>query len=301
MTMTFSCERCGHRFEVDESLAGKSGRCKQCGHEMRVPSPEFRLAPIAEEAVSLPEPADPLAIDDRQEESIRPSHEHIVTLAPIEEVSEPGNIPEEFLADRAPYELDVKFEPAPSAVSPQASPTLMRARSGWRHQVGKLLAKLGALEEWVYLALMLFWLIAAIALLFELKPLGWTMLGLVVVCSLILLVLGGFEIVVKPFRESPLHGLAVLFVPFYVFYYVATRWQEMRTPFRKAVGALGPLIVLVVLALFTRPIRDWFLHPPPKKDELQGSYAPPASSPSMPRTDLALSPAPFPRERHHEL
>jgi hypothetical protein len=282
MKLTFSCERCGHRFEVDESSAGKHGRCKRCGHEMTVPSPEFSLAPLAEEEAARLEPANQNAMEEAEIKSSGSENDHKVILAPIEETTEPGNIPAEFLADRAPYELDVKFEPPPSAVSPHTSPTLMKARSGWRHAVGELLGKLRAVEDWVYLALMLFWLIGAIAFIFELKPLAWTMLGPLVVCSLILLVLGGFEIVVKPFRESLLHGLAVLLFPFYVFYYVATRWQEMRGPFRKALGALGPLIVLIALALFTRPIRDWFLHPPPKKDELQGFFVLPADSSPMP-------------------
>jgi hypothetical protein len=102
------------------------------------------------------------------------------------------------------------------------------------------------------------------------------MLGVLTICSLILLVLGGFEIVVKPFKESILHGLLVVLVPFYVFYYVATRWKEMKRPFRKAVGAFGPLLILIALALFSRPIRDWFLHAPlPKSpNEATSSLAP---------------------------
>ena len=49
MKITFTCEHCGHQFAVDESLAGKQGRCQNCGKEMDVPSPEFRLQPLAED------------------------------------------------------------------------------------------------------------------------------------------------------------------------------------------------------------------------------------------------------------
>ena len=49
MKITFICEHCGHSFAVDESLADKQGRCKNCGHEMHVPSPEFaRLRQLAQ-------------------------------------------------------------------------------------------------------------------------------------------------------------------------------------------------------------------------------------------------------------
>jgi hypothetical protein len=38
MTFTFSCEKCGKLIEVDESMVGKKGRCKQCGHIFPIPS-----------------------------------------------------------------------------------------------------------------------------------------------------------------------------------------------------------------------------------------------------------------------
>jgi hypothetical protein len=137
---------------------------------------------------------------------------------------------------------------------------------------------------------MAFWLVGAFAFLFELKPLAWTMLALLTLCSLLLLLLGGFEIVIKPFKESLLHGLAVLLVPFYVFYYVATRWKEMKQPFRKAISAFVPLLVVIVLALFSRPIRDWFLDAPPKKEGDESTRSAPADKDRSPRELITLAP-----------
>jgi hypothetical protein len=97
------------------------------------------------------------------------------------------------------------------------------------------------------------------------------MLGALVISSVMLLLLGGFEVFVKPFQESLRHGLAFVLLPPYAIYYVATRWKQMKRPFRKAIGAFGPLIVLLLLALFSRPIRDWFLHAPPKKEDTETS------------------------------
>lgn len=43
--MQFSCPHCGHQYRTDDSVAGKSARCKACGTSFRVPSPHER-API---------------------------------------------------------------------------------------------------------------------------------------------------------------------------------------------------------------------------------------------------------------
>lgn len=45
----FSCQKCGKKFSVAESLAGKSATCKACGEKLKVPgSPEvpLMLAPV---------------------------------------------------------------------------------------------------------------------------------------------------------------------------------------------------------------------------------------------------------------
>ena len=65
--------------------------------------------------------------------------------------------------------------------------------------------------------------------------------------------------------------MAFVLIPPYAIYYVATRWKQMKRPFKKAIGAFGPLIVLLLLFLFIRPIRDWFLHSPHKKGETETS------------------------------
>ena len=42
--ITFSCTSCGKTFDIDDDLAGRQGRCKQCGAVIRIPSPEPVLA-----------------------------------------------------------------------------------------------------------------------------------------------------------------------------------------------------------------------------------------------------------------
>ena len=269
MTMKFSCEQCGHPFEVDESLAGKRGHCKSCGHEMAVPTTGFRLEPLP--ATSGEGHDEGPKASKKQAPAHGKLRKERVKLTPVEEPSRKVSSSEEDLDDGIPYEIDKDFEPPRSAVPSSSVPLLMEARAGWRHTMRKLLGKLSKFEDAIYLVLMFFWLIGAVAFLFELKPLAWSMLGALVICSLLLVLLGGFEIFVSPFKESLRHGLAFLLLPPYTIYYIATRWKQMKRPFRKAIGAFLPLIVLLVLALFGRPIRDWFLHPPPKKDEMQAA------------------------------
>jgi DNA-directed RNA polymerase subunit RPC12/RpoP len=38
MLIVFSCANCGKKFEKDEGLAGKKGRCKDCGHVFVIPT-----------------------------------------------------------------------------------------------------------------------------------------------------------------------------------------------------------------------------------------------------------------------
>lgn len=176
--------------------------------------------------------------------------------------------------DGKPYEFDQSFEPPASAIAPSSPPlALMEARAGWRHAVRAFTKKLSKFEDAIYLTLMAFWLIGAVAFLFEQKHLVWTMLGLLVVCSVLLSFLGGFEIFIKPFEESLRHGLAFVFIPPYAIYYIITRWDRMKRPLKKASVAFGPLIVLLLLALFSRPIRDWYLHSPPKDKDGQAVAA----------------------------
>src|SRR5262249_45948890 len=37
MSISLSCEKCGKLYEMPDSAAGKRARCKQCGHEFRIP------------------------------------------------------------------------------------------------------------------------------------------------------------------------------------------------------------------------------------------------------------------------
>ncbi len=53
MGVVFFCQSCGARFEVDSRLAGKKGRCKQCGQYMTVPKAEHLASSMSMPAMAL--------------------------------------------------------------------------------------------------------------------------------------------------------------------------------------------------------------------------------------------------------
>ena len=53
MAITFECESCGKSFTAGDQFAGKTGKCKQCGHHMTIPSPSDPDG----YGLDLPEPA----------------------------------------------------------------------------------------------------------------------------------------------------------------------------------------------------------------------------------------------------
>jgi hypothetical protein len=243
------------------------------------PSHGFRLAPEEPRFVTQPqEAASATAVrsDDR------------LKLSKIEQPSDSAGIPEELLADRVPIPLDKDFEPAPLAVSPHTSPTVMTIKSGWRHTVRTVLKNLSWMEEWAYVISIIFLMISVTGMLFEYRPLGYGGAVGVVLSSVILLALGGFEVFVKPFKESPFHGLAFLFLfpPTYMIYYAATRWKAMNRPVRHALGSFVPLAVLILAFVFIRPIRNYFLHSPPKKKD---GLEPTASAPVDPGPPIGMA------------
>src|SRR5262249_33395272 len=69
MSIVFFCQSCGARFEVDARMAGKRGRCKQCGQHTTIPRAEelasmSAMPALAPAAVAAGRPAPSPAVDD---------------------------------------------------------------------------------------------------------------------------------------------------------------------------------------------------------------------------------------------
>lgn len=61
MSIAFNCPQCHHRYEVPESVAGKSTKCSKCGKQLKVPAQHDGL-------VFEDEPRPPQASQDRDEQ-----------------------------------------------------------------------------------------------------------------------------------------------------------------------------------------------------------------------------------------
>jgi hypothetical protein len=118
----------------------------------------------------------------------------------------------------------------------------------WRKLVTLVLNLLRWVDAWAYLISIPFLLLMPLGLALPEGGRGLVHFGAVVV---VLANYGRFwadllAFFVRPFKDSPIHGLAFLFPP-YTLYYVASRWKSMKPILRRMVTSCIP-IGLVVLA-----------------------------------------------------
>jgi len=116
----------------------------------------------------------------------------------------------------------------------------------WRGAITLVLKLLRWIDNWAYLISVPFLVLLVAAIVVSNRPL--VHLGAVVV---VLVNYGRFwtdllALFVRPFKESPLHGLAFLFPP-YGLYFLATRWRQVKPTLRRMATSCIP-IALVVLA-----------------------------------------------------
>ncbi|HEU5116379.1 MAG TPA: hypothetical protein VFT74_06830, partial [Isosphaeraceae bacterium] len=71
MPIAFSCSGCKKKYEVGDHLAGKMGRCKQCGNQFRIPVPRTLSAPPAPRAAPTSD-----LLDDFDEEDSFPEDDN---------------------------------------------------------------------------------------------------------------------------------------------------------------------------------------------------------------------------------
>src|SRR5258708_8103833 len=106
MCTVFYCQRCGARFKVDSRIAGKQGRCKQCGQQMTVPKSVEAASKVAK-----PQLAAVGAGSASASSWLGAVQASQVSLAPLSidrmpaGFKKPSTFPEDDLADSYPYLL----------------------------------------------------------------------------------------------------------------------------------------------------------------------------------------------------
>lgn len=276
MKLSFACESCGTKFSnVAAEMAGRPCRCNKCGHRFRVPgspaaAPQLVGAGVAtSSAASAPKPSLPQPpagktppaapmVSQRVLQTIQSQ----IALAPVStdrlRVLAAKKHDDDFtVSDRTPYQLaepvptsntkKKKFRPA-KAVKQTYSNELRKLQKWFRY-----FNELGLELTVPFFVLIPFGYI--------LQKGNWSSFGaiMVLVINLLRLGFGLANILVIPFRESPLQGL-LFFVPPWP--YLRKHWNKFSKPFGRVVSPVSFILGVVFLYAF---MPAWVGHKPDTK------------------------------------
>jgi len=274
MAIHFECSQCGAPFVVEERLAGRAARCKRCGSRTTIPGTKEaaaaasgrpaadggKAAPAA--APGPPKAAAPVFPGGRPLNWIDAVTSQ-VALAPITEQRLSALRKKPTPLDDASFTGLYKLATAPSL------PALKSARGrpagavtrGYRHGMGRIEALFRWLNQSAYLVSVPFLMVLLLGVVTNSQSL--LALGGVVVVALNIgrLIAGAANLVVIPFRDSPIQGIMFLIPPL-TFVYLARNWHKVRKPVQRIIGPIGT-IGLVILAFVIAPM----LHGGLKKNE----------------------------------
>ncbi len=238
MAIHFQCPQCGHPLHAADEHAGRHGKCKQCGHTLVIPA----LAQSVEQPLHLkpPESSSP----PRAPVHLLSEHEPLAFQAEPAKKTKSSAVElrvADRLLDSGGPEIEVdRREPArvPTSSGPPSFLVMLPSL------VGNLAARrLRRLRDW--LALVSTLALAAILLGFVFKYKMAMHLGTVViiVTNIGLLAVGAAYLVTLPFKDGLFQGIACLLLPPYTIYYWVTRWQKVRLPLKKTLGAFLPILL----------------------------------------------------------
>jgi hypothetical protein len=105
------------------------------------------------------------------------------------------------------------------------------------------------LRDRLYVLSLSFLVLALIGYLFRWKILLHLGAAGVVAANFGMLGVGIAYLVMLPFKESLVQGLANLVIPFYAIYYWTTRWPKMRTPVYRTFNAFIPILLVAIAYL----------------------------------------------------
>jgi predicted Zn finger-like uncharacterized protein len=262
----FQCPTCGASFDVADNLAGRTGRCKKCGERTKIPSPGGAVAAAALARASAAPAAGPrltpIDVDSRRPQPSvivgRPTNwldavTSQVALAPISVDGVKGIAAKRFPLDEPSIPGPYKLASAPSL------PALHAARGkpagaitrGYRGAMGKVQKVFRWLNESAYLVSVPFLMLVLLGLavgdhsLMTLGAIGAVLLNIGRIVT------GLANLVVIPFRESPLQGILFLIPPI-TFFYLAQNWHKVHRPVKRIIGPILT-VALVGVAFLIEP------------------------------------------------
>ncbi len=226
--LAFDCPGCGKHYELADDLAGKKSRCKNCGEVFRIPVVTAR----AYEPGSGGPPAEPRPQWERE-----PVEDPVVmkSALPLRRDYDESSLPlpprAAYPSERPPTERSYRHRDRGPGVGITVSKWFLIVEAA-------LLVAIALANYFLALPAPVVGMVTALYLLV-------TSLGCLVFC-----VWGWIWLAVIAFGEATSCGLMFLFLPFYSFYYIATRFAETKEAF-SLVGAV--IVVELVLSLF-RPV-----------------------------------------------
>lgn len=256
----FECPACEAGFDVDDRFAGRTGRCKNCGQRTTIPARStadrprelagavggaaaggFRLAPAPDGPARRPHP--PVA-GGRPLNWLEAVNSQ-VALAPITEERMPA-------LRRKPSPLDEPSIPGPYKMATAPSLPALKAMGGrpagavtrgYRQGMGKVQKLFRWLNESAYLVSTPFLILVLLGLIVGSRSLMVLGATVVVLLNIGRLVAGVANLVVIPFRESPLQGIFFLIPPI-TFFYLAQNWHKVHRPVKRIVGPIFTIFMV---------------------------------------------------------
>jgi hypothetical protein len=199
MSTVFYCQSCGARFKVDPRVAGKQGRCTQCGQQMTVP----KSVEAASKAVK-PELAAVSAGSASASSWLGEVQASQVSLAPLTidrmpaGFEKPSMFPEDDLADSKPYLL---ADPEPSSGGQPVS-QVSGTKIWWRRQLGAIERFFRWINQSAYLVSVPFLMILILGTMVRNHPLALFGAAIVAALNIARLISGAFNLAVIPFRDG---------------------------------------------------------------------------------------------------
>ena len=208
MGIVFFCQSCGARFEVDRGMAGKKGRCKQCGQAMTIPRAEeiasmVAMPAMAAVAVGAGVASDAGAGDGSSIGSwLKEGSISKVALAPLTV----NRVP---LFKRKPDPLDDAEDSKPYVLAkpPIENRGPVRVQDHvvvrvWRRQLGGIQKVFRTINETLYLVSTPFIMIFLFGIAVRSQHMAWFGAAAVVLLNIGRLVSGAVNLAVVPFRDG---------------------------------------------------------------------------------------------------
>jgi hypothetical protein len=245
MSTVFYCQSCGARFKVDPRLAGKQGRCKQCGQHMTVPTgvqaaSKAAKPELAAVGAGLRPGSNWLGQVQASEVSLAP-----LTIDRMPAVKKPSMFPEDDLADSSPYLLAEPVKRARGEPVSQVSET----KVWWRRQLGVIERFFRWINQSAYLVSVPFLMVLILGVMIRSHPMALFGAAVVVVLNIARLISGVFNVAVIPFRDG-------------------INWKRLKKPIRRLIEP-AITIGLVGLAFAFIP---WLSKGGTSKEMLHGHF-----------------------------